>query len=143
MPVRTEAPLVNVQSIASDLHQALPSPVAQEAYPDQHHSLPIHAFGNGFDCMSLLQTSAGRDPSGGLSQAGVEEHQGSGDSSLGLRDHPIVFNVVGANCKSKRGPFKDQTLRQQTAETRNQGACIECARQRIRVSSVGIAQLVT
>ena len=34
----------------------------------------------------------------------------------------------------KRGPFKDQNLREQTAQTRRMGSCIRCRMQRIRVS---------
>lgn len=36
--------------------------------------------------------------------------------------------------KSKRGPFTDKKLRQQTAETRIIGSCVRCRNQRIRVS---------
>jgi hypothetical protein len=34
----------------------------------------------------------------------------------------------------KRGPFKDPSLREQTAQTRKMGSCIRCRMQRIRVS---------
>lgn len=47
----------------------------------------------------------------------------------------VVSNVKKPSSHvSKRGPFKDQSLRLQTACTRATGACIECARQRVRVS---------
>lgn len=36
----------------------------------------------------------------------------------------------------KRGPFKDPSLREQTAMTRKTGSCIRCRMQRIRVSVV-------
>lgn len=57
---------------------------------------------------------------------------------LRLSPPPNDCNVVvkapkkSGPCGSKRGPFKDQSLRQQTACTRAHGACIECARQRVR-----------
>lgn len=35
----------------------------------------------------------------------------------------------------KRGPFRDQALREQTAQTRRMGSCLRCRMQRIRVSS--------
>jgi hypothetical protein len=34
----------------------------------------------------------------------------------------------------KRGPFRDQALREQTAQTRRMGSCLRCRMQRIRVS---------
>lgn len=36
---------------------------------------------------------------------------------------------------SKRGPFKDQKAREETAATRKNGSCIRCKMQRVRVSS--------
>lgn len=35
----------------------------------------------------------------------------------------------------KRGPFRDQALREQTAQTRRMGSCLRCRMQRIRVSN--------
>lgn len=37
---------------------------------------------------------------------------------------------------SKRGPFKDQKAREETAVTRKNGSCIRCKMQRVRVSGV-------
>lgn len=46
-----------------------------------------------------------------------------------------AFDVLVPNQRGgKRGPFKDLTLREQTAQTRKIGSCIRCRMQRIRVS---------
>lgn len=43
---------------------------------------------------------------------------------------------------SKRGPFKNNEVREQTAETRRIGSCIRCRMQRIRVSLHCLARFV-
>lgn len=45
------------------------------------------------------------------------------------------FDILLPNQRGgKRGPFKDPSLREQTAQTRKIGSCIRCRMQRIRVS---------
>ncbi|KAL7913134.1 hypothetical protein GGI35DRAFT_278475 [Trichoderma velutinum] len=41
-------------------------------------------------------------------------------------------NLQPAQRNGKRGPFRDQSLREQTAQTRKMGSCIRCRMQRIR-----------
>lgn len=130
MSIRTEAPLINMQSTPSDLQLASTSLASQDLYTHPYH-LPTQTFEIGSDCMSLLQATSGSELRDEVNRVGTAQYPGP----IGPprpNGHPILFDVVGPNCKSKRGPFKDEALRQQTAETRNQGACIECARQRIR-----------
>lgn len=44
------------------------------------------------------------------------------------------FDILLPNQRGgKRGPFKDPSLREQTAQTRKMGSCIRCRMQRIRV----------
>jgi hypothetical protein len=48
----------------------------------------------------------------------------------------LSYDMLHPNQRGgKRGPFKDQNLREQTAQTRKMGSCIRCRMQRIRVSS--------
>jgi len=55
-------------------------------------------------------------------------------------DEARSFNVVLTNQRGgKRGPFKDPSLREQTAQTRRMGSCIRCRMQRIRVSGISIS----
>jgi hypothetical protein len=50
------------------------------------------------------------------------------------------FNIVLPRHRGgKRGPFKDPSLREQTAQTRRMGSCIRCRMQRIRVSGISIS----
>jgi hypothetical protein len=45
------------------------------------------------------------------------------------------FDILQPNQRGgKRGPFRDPSLREQTAQTRKIGSCIRCRMQRIRVS---------
>lgn len=47
--------------------------------------------------------------------------------------HQTSFDIILPNQRGgKRGPFKDPTLREQTAQTRKIGSCIRCRMQRIR-----------
>lgn len=50
--------------------------------------------------------------------------------------HNPNFNILLPNQRGgKRGPFRDPSLREQTAQTRRIGSCIRCRMQRIRVSA--------
>ena len=51
------------------------------------------------------------------------------------------FDILLPNQRGgKRGPFRDPTLREQTAQTRKIGSCIRCRMQRIRVSRVSFQE---
>lgn len=55
-------------------------------------------------------------------------------------DEASSFNMVLTNHRvGKRGPFRDPSLREQTAQTRRMGSCIRCRMQRIRVSGISIS----
>ncbi|CAH0026566.1 unnamed protein product [Clonostachys rhizophaga] len=48
-------------------------------------------------------------------------------------EHHPTFDILQPNQRGgKRGPFKDPSLREQTAQTRKIGSCIRCRMQRIR-----------
>ncbi|VUC34450.1 unnamed protein product [Clonostachys rosea] len=48
-------------------------------------------------------------------------------------EHQPTFDILQPNQRGgKRGPFKDPSLREQTAQTRKIGSCIRCRMQRIR-----------
>ena len=51
-----------------------------------------------------------------------------GETAITLSDQPPQRPPA-----ARRGPFKDQTIRQKTAQTRKDGSCIRCRMQRIRV----------
>lgn len=51
-----------------------------------------------------------------------------GETTIALSDRPPQRPPA-----ARRGPFKDQTVRQKTAQTRKDGSCIRCRMQRIRV----------
>lgn len=63
-----------------------------------------------------------RVPLSGVTIVPAHGHSGRSDSQW----HPRQ--------QGKRGPFRDATLRQETAHTRKIGCCIRCRMQRIRVS---------
>jgi hypothetical protein len=87
--------------------------MSYQAPPSQYHFLHSYAPTDGLsaeqiDCFQLAQ-------------------QGSG------------LEVVMANQKppiTKRGPFRNQEKRKQTAHVRKIGSCIRCRMQRIRVSEI-------
>jgi hypothetical protein len=57
-------------------------------------------------------------------------------ADVSLMDQEASFDVLLPNQRGgKRGPFKDLSLREQTAQTRKIGSCIRCRMQRIRVSN--------
>lgn len=54
-----------------------------------------------------------------------------------MQVQPSNFDILLPNQRGgKRGPFRDPSLREQTAQTRKIGSCIRCRMQRIRVSAV-------
>lgn len=64
----------------------------------------------------------------------------SGWSEVHLLDQQPNFEIILPNQRGgKRGPFKDPSLREQTAQTRKIGSCIRCRMQRIRVSHEKLA----
>ncbi|KAM0511361.1 hypothetical protein ACHAPE_009949 [Trichoderma viride] len=50
-------------------------------------------------------------------------------NAVAQKQHPTADNQQR---NGKRGPFRDQTLREQTAQTRRMGSCLRCRMQRIR-----------
>jgi hypothetical protein len=90
--------------------------VAAEAFKSQSPEIPV------LDPVQQLQPAPPSDPP---SDPLVKIEQSSSSS----------FSVRFPNQRtaSKRGPFKDQLLRQQTANMRKAGSCIRCKMQRIRV----------
>lgn len=53
------------------------------------------------------------------------------------RDQQLNFDILQPNQRGgRRGPFKDPSLREQTAQTRRIGSCIRCRMQRIRVGTL-------
>lgn len=55
------------------------------------------------------------------------------------QDPQSNFDILQPNQRGgKRGPFKDPSLREQTAQTRRIGSCIRCRMQRIRVGSISL-----
>lgn len=55
--------------------------------------------------------------------------------AVGQRQEISVHYSPPPQRSSKRGPFRDNALREQTARTRRMGSCIRCRMQRIRVSA--------
>lgn len=53
-------------------------------------------------------------------------------NAVAQKQHPTADNQQR---NGKRGPFRDQALREQTAQTRRMGSCLRCRMQRIRVSN--------
>ena len=68
--------------------------------------------------------------------AGLQDSLPTMASTQALGNRSIFVGADRAKPPGIRGPFKDQALREQTACTRQKGACIECQRQHIRVSFV-------
>ncbi|KAK0392849.1 hypothetical protein NLU13_2343 [Sarocladium strictum] len=128
LSVRDEAPLMSALPAARDLQLAPHIPLVYETNTDFY---TVHLQSTPFDCMLFSEPTSGQDIRGVSGAVGGCEPQRPAEHSP-LSEHPILFDVVGPSSKSKRGPFRDNELRQQTAATRSQGACIECARQRIR-----------
>ncbi|KAL7787549.1 hypothetical protein V8C37DRAFT_412070 [Trichoderma ceciliae] len=61
-------------------------------------------------------------------QAIIEERS----NPVGQRQDSNLDNLLSTQRNGKRGPFRDQSLREQTAQTRKMGSCIRCRMQRIR-----------
>lgn len=57
---------------------------------------------------------------------------------VGQRQDSNPDNLLPTQRNGKRGPFRDQSLREQTAQTRKMGSCIRCRMQRIRVSGISL-----
>lgn len=129
--IRTEAPLVNGPITAGSLQLAAHpmSGPAQKLYV-----APAHAYDQELESMSFLDNALIQGPAQESEHAGLATSKRPAGSPL-LQEQAIIFDVVSPCSKSKRGPFRDESLRQQTADTRRHGACIECGRQRIRVST--------
>lgn len=61
-------------------------------------------------------------------------HEEGGNPAIQRQEPVPENNQPPAQRNGKRGPFRDQSLREQTAQTRKMGSCIRCRMQRIRVS---------
>lgn len=61
-------------------------------------------------------------------QVSITPYMGEANFDMSVQPHPRPP-------AARRGPFKDQTDRQKTAQTRRDGSCIRCRMQRIRVSA--------
>ncbi|KAH0493991.1 hypothetical protein TgHK011_000630 [Trichoderma gracile] len=59
-------------------------------------------------------------------------HEDAGNSAIQRQEPAPDNNQPAAQRNGKRGPFRDQSLREQTAQTRKMGSCIRCRMQRIR-----------
>lgn len=58
-------------------------------------------------------------------------------NNTSVQVQPSNFDILLPNQRGgKRGPFRDPSLREQTAQTRKIGSCIRCRMQRIRVSAL-------
>ncbi|KAL7937817.1 hypothetical protein V8C35DRAFT_320526 [Trichoderma chlorosporum] len=64
-----------------------------------------------------------------LPQPAVSEEK---SSTSGQKPDTNPDNLQPTQRNGKRGPFRDQSLREQTAQTRKMGSCIRCRMQRIR-----------
>jgi hypothetical protein len=131
MTIRTEAPLVNGPVTPNSLQ------LATHPMTDPVHNLygaPAQPFTQDAEGTSFLNNAFVPGPTQESEHAGFAISKRPAGSPL-LQEQAIIFDVVSPCSKSKRGPFRDESLRQQTADTRRHGACIECGRQRIRVST--------
>ncbi len=93
------------------------------AYAAGGETLPYDGHGIVMSLPSRLHSVPGFDAGPGPENAGVREESAILDFLPAHRTAPV-----------KRGPFKDQDLREKTAFTRKMGSCIRCRMQRIRVS---------
>ncbi|KAL6891167.1 hypothetical protein HDV57DRAFT_286270 [Trichoderma longibrachiatum] len=59
-------------------------------------------------------------------------HEDGGNVAVQRQEAVPENNQPPAQRNGKRGPFRDQSLREQTAQTRKMGSCIRCRMQRIR-----------
>ncbi|EHK24820.1 uncharacterized protein TRIVIDRAFT_29985 [Trichoderma virens Gv29-8] len=64
-----------------------------------------------------------------LPQPALPEDSGN---TVGQRQDTNPDDLQPTQRNGKRGPFRDQSLREQTAQTRKMGSCIRCRMQRIR-----------
>jgi hypothetical protein len=58
------------------------------------------------------------------------------NNPVGQNQDSNADNQLSTQRNGKRGPFRDQVLREQTAQTRRMGSCLRCRMQRIRVSGI-------
>ncbi|KAL2212739.1 hypothetical protein CC79DRAFT_1365012 [Sarocladium strictum] len=128
MTIRTEAPLVNGPVTANCLQLAT-HPMTGPAH--KLYVAPVQDFNQEVEGMSFLNSAFVQGPTQEPEHVGFATRKRPAGSPL-LQEQAIIFDVVSPCSKSKRGPFRDESLRQQTADTRRHGACIECGRQRIR-----------
>ncbi|KAM0260419.1 hypothetical protein ACHAQJ_002821 [Trichoderma viride] len=120
-----------VEASLQNLPQSALQPLLQES---------LSTGNTGGDLYSLNHT--GREYPGQLDNTG---HENPTQNLTQPTTQPATFeervNQVGQKQDSnadnqqrngKRGPFRDQTLREQTAQTRRMGSCLRCRMQRIR-----------
>ncbi|KAH6610519.1 hypothetical protein Trco_000539 [Trichoderma cornu-damae] len=58
-----------------------------------------------------------------------------GGNPSGRKQDSNLDSLASTPRSGKRGPFRDQSLREQTAQTRKMGSCMRCRIQRIRVAN--------
>lgn len=99
---------------APDLHPARPLLVDIETTPSNVYNYNVPSAQN-----SARPTT----------QPAIVEEKAN---AVAQKQHPTADNQQR---NGKRGPFRDQALREQTAQTRRMGSCLRCRMQRIRVST--------
>lgn len=109
----------------------VPSPVVRR--PSQEESIVPDREGAQYSATSRFERHES-DASQYPSSVGLSSPV---DEKTFLRPDSHSVNIVTSYQKapvSKRGPFKNNEVREKTAETRRIGSCIRCRMQRIRVS---------
>lgn len=118
---------------------ALAMEPAEHAVPQQFSSIHYEGDLGLIDASNLIHTNMVRVEAishyGPISTGSHGPIAPNAWGDVHLLDQQPSFDIILPNQRGgKRGPFKDPTLREQTAKTRKIGSCIRCRMQRIRVS---------
>lgn len=124
MPPADEIPIGGTQGIGGS------SPLRHGLAPDLRPSRPLlvdieSTSSNVYNYNVPLAQNSARP----TTQPAIFEERAN---AVAQKQHPAADNQQR---NGKRGPFRDQALREQTAQTRRMGSCLRCRMQRIRVSS--------
>ncbi|KAI1101102.1 hypothetical protein F4804DRAFT_23030 [Jackrogersella minutella] len=124
---------MTIQPSTSGEGMVYPESLSNQPYfnqPDFHHGLPNSMSNNAMGTQSY-------SPSSLRHNSMAEDVPPQEVDRARIDSRPREMDIVHPSQRpppARRGPFKSNETRQQTAETRRIGSCIRCRMQRIRVS---------
>lgn len=124
VPPEDEIPIGGAQGIGGS------SPLRRGPAPDLHPTRPLLVdIETTSSNVYNYNVPSAQNSARPTSQPAIFEERAN---AVAQKHYPAADNQQR---NGKRGPFRDQALREQTAQTRRMGSCLRCRMQRIRVSS--------